>query len=77
MNIEKVKAIDTYISKQYKGSARDLASKVGVSTGMLYKYLKYMKEELKAPIEYNKRIKKFYYTQSGTLCIKGWLDNTN
>lgn len=72
MNLEKVQIIDRYIRSNNTGGSEEFAKKVNISRGMLYRYIKYMKEELNAPIEYN-RIKSTYkYIEKGRLCIKGW-----
>lgn len=72
MNFEKVRVIDNYIRKNNTGRSQQFAEKVGISRGMLYRYLKFMKEELKAPISYNKSKLTYQYMESGKLCINGW-----
>jgi predicted DNA-binding transcriptional regulator YafY len=72
MNLEKVRIIDNYIRKNNTGRAKQFAEKVGISRGMLYRYLKFLKEELNAPIVYNKSKLTYSYSESGKLCISGW-----
>lgn len=72
MNFEKIQQIDSYISKNNTGKAEDFAKKMNISRGMLYRYIKYIKDELNAPISYNRYQNTYQYTQSGKLYIKGW-----
>lgn len=72
MNLEKIQIIDNYIRKNNTGRLKQFAEKVGISRGMLYRYLKFMKEELNAPILYNKIKQTYQYSESGKLYINGW-----
>ena len=72
MNFEKVRIIDNYIRKNNTGRSKEFAEKVNISRGMLYRYLKFMKEELGAPISYNKAKLTYQYIEPGKLCINGW-----
>ena len=72
MNLEKVQIIDRYMSSNNTGCSEVFAKKVNISRGMLYRYIKYMKEELNAPIEYNRIKSSYQYIEKGRLCIKGW-----
>ncbi len=72
MNFENVRKIDNYIRKRNTGRSKDFAEKVGISRGMLYRYLRFMKAELGAPIAYNKIHQTYQYIELGKLCINGW-----
>lgn len=76
MNFEKVRIIDNYIRKNNTGRSKEFAEKVNISRGMLYRYLKFMKDELNAPISYNRSKLTYQYVELGKLCINGWERNS-
>jgi predicted DNA-binding transcriptional regulator YafY len=61
MNIIKIIRIHELISSKQTGSPRDLALKVGISERMLYHYIAFMREELKAPIVYDSQNTCYHY----------------
>lgn len=61
MNIKKIIRIHELILAKQTGSPRDLALKVGISERMLYHYIAFMREELKAPIVYDSQNTCYHY----------------
>jgi len=72
MNFEKIRQLDYYIESGSTGSPGDLAAKMGVSKSMLFRYIGYMKTDLKAPIKYQRMSETYVYLEKGKLCLKGW-----
>lgn len=67
MNIKTIRLIDELIKKQRTGNPAALANKLGMSERATYKYLKYMKEELEAPIHFNNTRQSYNYKEPGEL----------
>lgn len=65
MDIRIVKKIHEKILNESTGTPKELAYTLDVSERTVFNYIKYMREELKAPIKYN-RIKDTY--QYMTIC---------
>ena len=59
------------IEKKRAGNAIALAEKLGLSERAIYKYLKFMREELKAPVKFSSARQTYIYEQEGEL-IFGW-----
>ena len=70
MNIKRIKHINELIKKQRTGNPAVLASKIGISERATYKYLKYMKEELEAPIQFQAVRQSYSYSEHGELDLK-------
>ena len=70
MNIKRIKHINELIKKQRTGNPAVLASKIGISERATYKYLKYMKEELEAPIQFHAVRQSYSYSEHGELDLK-------
>ena len=70
MNIKRIKHINELIKKQRTGNPAVLASKIGISERATYKYLKYMKEELEAPIQFYNTRQSYGYGEHGELDLK-------
>jgi len=70
MNIKKIDNINSLISRRKTGSPKVLANSVGISERMLYHFLKFMKEELSAPIKYDKGGQTYLYDDTGELNLK-------
>lgn len=66
MNIEKVKHID-HLIRIKAGNARDIGVKVSITERSVYKYIKYMRSELKAPIAFDSVRKSYLYNDEGKL----------
>lgn len=65
MDIRIVKKIHEKILNERTGTPKELAYTLDVSERTVFNYIKFMREELKAPIKYN-RIKDTY--QYETIC---------
>jgi len=68
--------IDAYIKNETTGSPKNLADKMNISERAVYKYLKFMQEDLHAPIEYSKMKITYYYKSHGGFCFK-WVSKYN
>jgi len=53
--------IDFFISHRATGTPQQFASKMGMSKRMLYHYLKFLKEDFKAPINYSRSQSTYHY----------------
>lgn len=62
--------IDSLISRGNTGSPKQLGERLGLSERAAFKYLKFMKEELDAPIEYSKSSCSYKYTKNGEFNFK-------
>lgn len=63
MNIRVVIRIHEMISLENTGKPCDLADLLNVSERTVYNYIAFMKEELKAPINYSPVKESYYYTE--------------
>jgi predicted DNA-binding transcriptional regulator YafY len=72
MVLTKLERLDQLIRLEATGTPAELAQKTGMSERMIYKYLSFMKQELKAPIEYSNLKKTYRYAEKGTLNFK-WI----
>jgi predicted DNA-binding transcriptional regulator YafY len=70
MDIRIIINIDKMIRRESTGSPVQLADKLNLSERSVYKYLKYMREELGAPIEFSKYIESYKYCNDGEFCFK-------
>lgn len=76
MDIKKIIKINDLIASGRSGTPRNMASQLGVSERMLYHIIKFMKEELDAPIKYDRNKMRYCYDGVGVLVIK-WNDKIN
>lgn len=76
MDIKKIIKINDLIASGRSGTPRNMAIQLGVSERMLYHIIKFMKEELDAPIKYDRNKMRYYYDGVGVLVIK-WNDKIN
>jgi hypothetical protein len=76
MDIKKIIKINDLIASGRSGTPRNMAIQLGVSERMLYHIIKFMKEELDAPIKYDRNKMRYYYDGVGELVIK-WNDKIN
>jgi hypothetical protein len=67
MNIEKVKFFIHLIEKQRTGTPAELAEKLKVTERTIYSYVNILKNEMRAPIEYNKFRKTYQFERPGRL----------
>ena len=70
MDIRTIILIDKQIGRQNTGAPRLFAEKLQLSERAMYKYLKFMKEELNAPIEYSKIVGSYHYVGRGGFCFE-------
>ena len=70
MDIKKIIKINDLIASGRSGTPRNMAIQLGVSERMLYHIIKFMKEELDAPIKYDRNKMRYYYDGVGELVIK-------
>jgi len=66
--LERLRKAHKLIRQSKTGSPKEFASKLNISKRQFYNILKYLKE-IDAPIEYNKKIKTYFYTSSFDLLI--------
>ena len=66
--------IDGLIRGEATGSPSNLGARLGMSERAAYKYLKFMKEELNAPIEFSKYKGSYRYASTGEFNFK-WKSN--
>jgi predicted nucleotidyltransferase len=69
MNLEIIERIDRLIRLKV-GNANHIASKLAITERSIYKYIKYMKTELEAPIAYDISNKTYLYSERGRLDFK-------
>ena len=74
VDIRTIIKIDDLIKREASGNPMKLAQRLGISERAAYKYLKFMKEELKAPIEFSKSAGSYKYNRVGEFCFK-WKNN--
>lgn len=72
MNIRKIRKIDYLIQNRRTGNPNEFAKKVSCSRRMLFKYLKFMKLEMDAPIEYSRIKETYMYGEDGKLGVNGF-----
>ncbi len=70
MDIKKIIKINDLIASGRSGTPRNMAIQLGVSERMLYHIIKFMKDELDAPIKYNRDKLRYYYDGNGVLVVK-------
>jgi hypothetical protein len=76
MDIKKIIKINDLISSGRSGTPRNMAIQLGVSERMLYHIIKFMKDELHAPIKYDRNKMRYYFDGVGVLDFK-WNDKIN
>lgn len=75
MDIQKIIKINDLIASGRSGTPRNLAEKLGVSERMLYLIIRYMKDELHAPVKYDRNKLRYYYSEKGVLNFR-WQNQT-
>lgn len=69
MNLETVERIDRLIRLK-AGNAEYIGLKLCLTERSIYKYIKYMRTELEAPIVYDSQNKTYLYSENGRLDFK-------
>ena len=67
MDIKKIIMVNELIASGRSGTPRYMADKLGISERMLYHIMKFMKDELHAPVKYDRNKMRYYYDQGGSL----------
>lgn len=67
MNIQKIKHLIHLIRQEGTGTPTELAQRLELSERMVYNYVRLLKDELKAPVEYNKFRKSYYFSEPGRI----------
>lgn len=57
--------MDEYISKNSSGCPDEFAKKMGMTKRSVYNYIRFMKEELGAPIQFSKVRNSYVYVEDG------------
>jgi len=66
MNIETIKRIDRLIRIK-AGNAAIISAKLELTERAIYKYIKYMRTDLKAPIAFDSTRSCYLYSEAGTI----------
>ena len=74
MDVKRLIVMDGLLSQKSTGKPQVFAAKVNVSERTLYEYLRYMKDELDAPIKYSRSQNTYYYAEQGSFSFK-WRSN--
>jgi hypothetical protein len=76
MNILKIIHFIHLIEKERTGSAKVAAERIGISERMVFNYVRILKTELNAPINYNRNKQTYSYNENGKLIWK-WVSENN
>ncbi len=76
MNILKIKHFIHLIEKERTGSAKVAAERIGISERMVFNYVRILKTQLNAPINYNRTKQTYSYNENGKLIWK-WVSENN
>ena len=76
MNILKIKHFIHLIEKERTGSAKVAAERIGISERMVFNYVRILKTELNAPINYNRSKQTYSFNENGKLIWK-WISENN
>jgi hypothetical protein len=76
MDIKKIIKVNDLIASGRSGTPRYMADKLGISERMLFHIIKFMKDELHAPIKYDRNKMRYYFDGVGVLDFK-WNDKIN
>ena len=67
MKIRVLFTLTKLIEHRTTGSPSELASKLGISERMVYKYIEDLKMEFNAPVKYSRKERTYYYDGDGYL----------
>ena len=77
MDIRTIMRLNKLIAQGKTGTPAELAETLGRTERSVYSYIRYMREELDAPVAYNNTQSTYYYTcKEGRLHFK-WQKNEN
>lgn len=71
LDIRKIILMDKYITKNGSGNPEEFAEKLGMTKRSVYNYIRFMKEELGAPIQFSKVRNSYVYFEEGGFDF-GW-----
>ena len=74
--LERIERIDCIIQAGKAGKDKELARKLGVSKRSIFNMLRIMKEDLKAPIVFDRKLNTYRYTREGSIVVAFVTDNT-
>ena len=69
MDIRIIIRLHDFIRLEKTGPPKDLGFKLGISTRSLYEYIAFMKQELNAPIVYERQKQSYKYSSKCSLCF--------
>ena len=69
MDIRIIIRLHDFIQLEQTGTPKDLGFKLGVSTRSLYEYIAFMKQELNAPIVYERNKQSYKYSTYCRFCF--------
>jgi predicted DNA-binding transcriptional regulator YafY len=75
MNFNNLQQLIDMIASQNTGEPAVIATKLGVTERMVYKYIDMLKTDFNVPIKYNRASKTYYFTEEGRIGIKWQEDN--
>jgi hypothetical protein len=67
MDIKKIIKVNELIASGRSGTPRYMADKLGISERMVFHIIKFMKDELHAPIKYDRNKMRYYFDGHGSL----------
>ncbi len=67
MNSVKLNQLIQLIKEEKTGNSEELGKQLGLAKRTVYTYLQVLKTEFKAPIDYSKERRTFYFTEKGEL----------
>jgi hypothetical protein len=76
VEIRTIILLDFFIRRKSTGTPKELSIKIGLSERQMYIYLKYMKEEMIAPIRYSRINRSYEYRDLGGFSFE-WSSNNN
>lgn len=71
LDIRIVIRLHDFIQLEKTGNPNELGFKLGISTRTLYEYIAFMKQELNAPIVYERQKQSYKYNAKCQLCFDG------
>lgn len=72
MDIRIIIKLHDYIRLDQTGAPKDLGVKLGISVRTLYEYIAFMKQELNAPVVYERDKQSYKYSSNCILCFDNY-----
>ncbi len=70
MNLEKLESLHKLIVAGRARNTKDIARVLNVSERMVFNYMNYLRDELNAPLVYDRNVGYYRYTEDGGLSFK-------